>query len=232
MIPLLTSNLSFPPLDQALIEPNGLLAAGGDLSPERLLAAYSQGVFPWFNEDDPILWWSPDPRMVLFPAELKVSRSLNKTLRKGGYNICSDSEFSQVMQACAEPRKGQSGTWIHPQMVAAYVALHELGLAHSVEMWRDDTLVGGLYGIAIGKMFFGESMFSRETDASKIAFVHLVRQLESWEFGMIDCQMKTSHLASFGAREIPRKKFSQQLEKLIIAPAQVGKWQFDSINYE
>ena len=227
MIPLLTSDLSFPPLDKALIEPNGLLAAGGDLSPERLLVAYSQGVFPWFNEDDPILWWSPDPRMVLFPAELKVSRSLNKRLRKGGYDIRSDSEFSQVMQACAEPRKGQSGTWIHPEMVAAYVALHELGLAHSVEIWREDTLIGGLYGIAIGKMFFGESMFSRETDASKVAFVHLVRQLESREFGMIDCQMKTSHLASFGAREIPRKEFSQQLDKLIINPAQVGKWKFD-----
>lgn len=229
MITLLTSDLSFPPLDKALIEPNGLLAAGGDLSPERLLAAYSQGVFPWFNEDDPILWWSPDPRMVLFPSELKVSRSLNKTLKRGGCDIRSDSEFSQVMQACAEPRKGQSGTWIHPEMVAAYVALHELGLAHSVEIWRDDMLVGGLYGIAIGKMFFGESMFSRETDASKIAFVHLVRQLENWEFGMIDCQMRTSHLASFGAREIPRKEFSQKLDKLITAPAQVGKWQFDYI---
>lgn len=226
MIPLLTSDLSFPPLDKALIEPNGLLAAGGDLSPERLLAAYSQGVFPWFNEDDPILWWSPDPRMVLFPNELKISRSLSKTLRKGKYKICTDNAFFQVMQACAEPRKGQSGTWIHPEMVAAYVALHELGLAHSVEMWRDETLVGGLYGIAIGKIFFGESMFSRETDASKIAFVHLVRQLSFWEFGMIDCQMKTSHLASFGAREIRRKEFSRKLDRLVISPVQAGKWQF------
>ena len=232
MIPLLTSDLSFPPLDKALIEPNGLLAAGGDLSPERLLAAYCQGVFPWFNEDDPILWWSPDPRMVLFPNELKVSRSLNKTLRKRNYKICVDKDFFQVMQACAEPRKGQSGTWIHPEMVAAYVALHELGLAHSVEMWRDDTLVGGLYGIAIGKIFFGESMFSRETDASKIAFVHLVRQLSSWEFGMIDCQMKTSHLASFGAREIRRKEFSQKLDRLVISPVQAGKWQFGDEYHE
>lgn len=232
MIPLLTSELSFPPLDKALIEPNGLLAAGGDLSPERLLAAYRQGVFPWFNEDDPILWWSPDPRMVLFPSELKVSRSLNKTLKKVSYEIRSDSEFSQVMQACAEPRKGQSGTWIHPEMIAAYVALHELGLAHSVEMWKNDLLVGGLYGIALGKMFFGESMFSRETDASKITFVHLVRQLESWGFGMIDCQMKTSHLASLGAREIPRKEFSQKLHELIVYPAEGKKWQFAYKHHE
>lgn len=232
MIPLLTSDLSFPPLDKALIEPNGLLAAGGDLSPERLLAAYSQGVFPWFNEDDPILWWSPDPRMVLFPNELKISRSLNKTLRKGNYKICADSDFFQVMQACAEPRQGQSGTWIHPEMIAAYVALHELRLAHSVELWKDGQLVGGLYGIAIGKMFFGESMFSRETDASKIAFVHLVRQLASWGFGMIDCQMKTAHLASFGAREIPRKEFSQKLDQLVISPVQGKKWQFGDEYHE
>ena len=232
MIPLLTSDLSFPALDKALIEPNGLLAAGGDLSPERLLAAYRQGVFPWFNEDDPILWWSPDPRMVLFPAELKVSRSLNKTLRKGGHDIRSDSAFTQVMQACAEPRKGQPGTWIHPEMIAAYVVLHELGFAHSVELWKDEQLVGGLYGIAIGKMFFGESMFSRETDASKIAFVHLVRQLESWGFGMIDCQMKTAHLASLGAREIPRKEFRQKLNKLVMSPEQGKKWQFGDETHE
>ncbi len=232
MIPLLTSDLSFPPLDKALIEPNGLLAAGGDLSPERLLAAYSQGVFPWFNEDDPILWWSPDPRMVLFPNELKISRSLNKTLRKKNYKICADSDFIQVMQACAEPRKGQSGTWIHPEMVAAYVALHDLGLAHSVETWKDNMLVGGLYGIAIGKMFFGESMFSRKTDASKIAFVHLVRQLRNWGFGMIDCQMKTAHLASFGAREIPRKEFSQKLNSLVIHSEQGNKWQFGDEYHE
>ncbi len=232
MIPLLTSDLSFPPLDKALIEPNGLLAAGGDLSPERLLAAYSRGVFPWFNEDDPILWWSPDPRMVLFPNELKISRSLNKTLRKKNYKICADSDFNQVMQACAEPRKGQSGTWIHPEMIAAYVALHDLGLAHSVETWKDDMLVGGLYGIAIGKMFFGESMFSRKTDASKIAFVHLVRQLRNWGFGMIDCQMKTAHLASFGAREIPRKEFSQKLNRLVIHSERGKKWQLGDEYHE
>ena len=199
----------------------------GDLSPERLLAAYRHGVFPWFNEDDPILWWSPDPRMVLFPNELKVSRSLNKTLRKRNYKICVDKDFFQVMQACSEPRKGQAGTWIHAEMIAAYVTLHELGLAHSVEVWQDDQLIGGLYGIAIGQMFFGESMFSRETDASKIAFVHLVRQLQAWGFGMIDCQMKTSHLATFGAREIPRQEFSQTLGKLVTCASQAGKWQFD-----
>lgn len=229
MIPLLTSDMTFPTLDKALIEPNGLLAAGGDLSPERLLAAYRHGIFPWFNEDDPILWWSPDPRMVLFPNELKVSRSLNKTLKKGNYKVRVDSDFFQVMQACAEPRKGQAGTWIHAEMIAAYVTLHDRGLAHSVEVWQDDRLIGGLYGIAIGQMFFGESMFSRETDASKIAFVHLVRQLQAWGFGMIDCQMKTSHLASFGAREISRKEFGQKLDKLLIRSAQARKWQFDYI---
>lgn len=226
MIPLLTSDLSFPALDKALIEPNGLLAAGGDLSPPRLLAAYRRGIFPWFNEDDPILWWSPDPRMVLFPEELKISRSLHKTLRRGAYQIRSDNAFVQVMRACAEPRKGQTGTWIHPEMIAAYMTLHEMGLAHSVEMWKDGELVGGLYGIALGKMFFGESMFSRITDASKIAFVHLVKQLECWGFGMIDCQMKTSHLASFGAREIRRKEFSQKLNAWVAYPEQTEKWQF------
>lgn len=218
---------SFPPLEKALDDPNGLLAVGGDLSPQRLIEAYRSGIFPWFNEDEPIFWWSPDPRMVLFPEELKISRSLRKTLHKDYYQIRTDTAFMQVMQACAAPRKGQSGTWIHPEMIAAYTALHGMGLAHSVETWIDGELVGGLYGVALGKVFFGESMFSRSTDASKIAFVHLVKQLQYWEFGLIDCQVKTHHLASLGAREISRASFSRQLETLISNCISGAKWNFD-----
>ncbi len=224
----LTPDSFFPPLETALVKPNGLLAAGGDLSPERLLEAYHSGIFPWFNANETILWWSPDPRMVLFPSELRISRSLNKILRNSNYEVRVDSAFSQVIQACAEPRKGQSGTWIHSDMVSAYTVLHEMGLAHSVETWVGGELVGGLYGIAQGKMFFGESMFSRTHDASKIAFVHLVKQLERWNFKMIDCQMKTAHLASFGAREIPRKEFSQKLKELVNYSNQIKKWKFDN----
>ncbi len=224
----LTPDSFFPPLETALVKPNGLLAAGGDLSPERLIEAYRSGIFPWFNANETILWWSPDPRMVLFPSELRISRSLNKILRNSNYEVRVDSAFSQVIQACAEPRKGQSGTWIHSDMVSAYTVLHEMGLAHSVETWVGGELVGGLYGIAQGKMFFGESMFSRIHDASKIAFVHLVKQLERWNFKMIDCQMKTTHLASFGAREIPRKEFSQKLKELVNYSNQIEKWQFDN----
>lgn len=221
-------DLMFPPVDAALTEPNGLLAAGGDLSPQRLLAAYYKGIFPWFNEEDPILWWSPDPRMVLFPDELKVSCSLRKVLKRGQYEIRADYNFMQVMQACAAPRKGQPGTWIHPEMVAAYTILHEMGLAHSVETWVGDQLVGGLYGVALGKVFFGESMFSRVPDASKIAFVHLVRQLKDWNFNVIDCQVKTAHLASLGAREIPRTEFTQILESSIMNTNPGHKWEFDN----
>ncbi|MEK6735754.1 MAG: leucyl/phenylalanyl-tRNA--protein transferase [Pseudomonadota bacterium] len=218
----------FLPVDAALTEPNGLLAAGGDLSPQRLVSAYCKGIFPWFNEVDPILWWSPNPRMVLFPDELKVSHSLRKVLKRAQYEIRTDYNFMQVMQACAAPRKGQPGTWIHPEMIAAYTALHEMGLAHSVETWMDDQLVGGLYGIALGRVFFGESMFSRAPDASKIAFVHLVRQLKDWNFNVIDCQVKTAHLASLGAREIPRMKFTQILESSIINTNPGHKWEFDN----
>jgi len=230
MIPWLdphSPHSAFPPLASALAEPNGLLAAGGDLSPQRLIEAYRSGIFPWFNAGEPILWWSPDPRMVLIPGELKISRSLNKVLKKGKYEIRFDSAFVEVMQACAAPRKRQASTWIHPDMIAAYTALHQMGLAHSVETWIDGELAGGLYGIALGRMFFGESMFSRVPDASKIAFVHLVKQLERWNFGMIDCQMKTTHLASFGAREIPRKEFSQKLKELVNCPGLVKKWRFE-----
>ncbi len=227
MIPWLTPQTPFPPLNTALTHPNGLLAAGGDLSPQRLIAAYRCGIFPWFNEGDPILWWSPDPRMVLFPPELKISRSLRKTLKKANYTIRADSAFNQVVQACAAPRKERPGTWIHDEMIAAYTALHEMGLAHSIETWIEGELVGGLYGVAQGKMFFGESMFSRTTDASKVAFVHLVRHLERRGFKMIDCQMKTAHLASFGAREISRKEFSLKLKELVNYPERVDKWCMD-----
>jgi leucyl/phenylalanyl-tRNA--protein transferase len=227
MIPWLTPQSPFPPLHSALLHPNGLLAAGGDLSPHRLISAYRRGIFPWFNEGEPILWWSPDPRMVLFPRELKISRSLQKCLKKGDYEIRADSAFDQVIRACAAPRRAHGGTWINEEMISAYTALHEMGFAHSVETWINGELMGGLYGVAQGKMFFGESMFSRVSDASKIAFVHLVRQLDRWEFGMIDCQMKTAHLASFGAREIPRQEFSQKLKELVNYPQGGGKWCFD-----
>jgi len=231
MIPWLDPDTPFPPLATALTEPSGLLAAGADLSPQRLLAAYRLGIFPWFNEGEPILWWSPDPRMVLFPSELKVSRSLRKTLKHSHYEVRMDTAFAEVMAGCAAPRAGQRGTWIHPQMVASYIRLHEMGIAHSVETWIAGKLVGGLYGLALGRVFFGESMFSRTTDASKIAFVHLVEQLRHWQFGLIDCQMKTAHLATLGAREIPRREFCQNLAELVNSPngsaSQTRKWHFD-----
>ena len=234
MLPLLMPHTAFPPLESALDEPNGLLAAGGDLSPERILTAYRAGIFPWFNEDDPILWWSPNPRMVLFPNELKISRSLKKTLRNKPYEVRVDSAFSQVMHACAAPRKDQLGTWIHPEMVKAYTTLHEMGFAHSIETWMDDELVGGLYGLALGKIFFGESMFSRQPDVSKIALVHLVEQLKNWGFGLIDCQVNTTHLASLGARDISRKEFSQKLSTFITdtEPEQSKKWNFEKLSVE
>jgi leucyl/phenylalanyl-tRNA--protein transferase len=227
MIPWLTSDLSFPPPELALIEPNGLLALGGDLSCKRLIQAYSKGIFPWFNEDEPILWWSPDPRMVLFPAELKIARSLRKALQKHDYQVSADRSFDQVIAACAAPRRNQGGTWINPDMIEAYRELHRMGHAHSVETWIDGKLSGGLYGVALGRAFFGESMFSRTTDASKIAFVHLVKQLARWRFGIIDCQMKTAHLASFGAREIPRTQFTRTVEELIHYRGIEGMWRLD-----
>ncbi|KAF0205122.1 MAG: leucyl/phenylalanyl-tRNA--protein [Gallionellaceae bacterium] len=223
---LLQDKQPFPPVELALDQPNGLLAAGGDLSPERILEAYRHGIFPWFNDDDPILWWSPDPRMVLFPAEFKISNSLRKTLRNGDYEVRTDTAFEQVMRACAAPREGQAGTWIQEKMIAAYCELHRRGYAHSVETWMNGELVGGLYGMALGTMFYGESMFSRRTDASKIAIAHLARQLERHSFGMIDCQMNTPHLASLGAREIPRDEFIRRLQELIHYPP-VQPWQIE-----
>ncbi|MBI4191987.1 MAG: leucyl/phenylalanyl-tRNA--protein transferase [Betaproteobacteria bacterium] len=230
MIRWLNPDDPFPPVTAALADPNGLLAAGGDLSASRLLDAYRHGVFPWFNPGQPILWWSPDPRMVLFPRELKVSRSLNKTLRNGDYEVRADTRFRAVMQACAEPRPRQDGTWITDEMIAAYGALHEQGIAHSIETWIGGELAGGLYGVALGRMFYGESMFTRAADASKIALVHLVRQLTRWNFGMIDCQVHTRHLASVGAREIPRAGFMRKLQELVNCagkPDVEGRWELD-----
>jgi leucyl/phenylalanyl-tRNA--protein transferase len=228
MIPWLRGKMPFPPLERALAEPNGLLAAGGDLSVPRLLEAYRRGIFPWFNPGEPILWWSPDPRMVLFPEEFKTSRSLKKRLARADYEVRADTAFARVMGECAAPREGAGGSWISPAMIEAYRALHEAGHAHSFETWIEGEdgpeLAGGLYGVAIGRAFYGESMFARQTDASKIALAHLVRFLSSHDFGVIDCQMNTPHLASLGAREIPRARFAALLDRLTGEPGVPGKW--------
>lgn len=206
----------FPDVDLALTEPDGLLAVGGDLTVERLTAAYQQGIFPWYSEGQPILWWSPDPRMVLKPKNIKVSRSLEKTIRKNVFNITFDQQFQDVIIECSKPRleKGnkQTETWILDEMIVAYIALHKAGYAHSVECWLDKKLVGGLYGVAIGNVFFGESMFSRVSDASKVAFVFLSKQLQQWGYKLIDCQVYTSHLESLGASMISRKEFLNLLQ--------------------
>ena len=224
MIPWLRGDAPFPPVSRALTSPNGLLCAGGILTPEKLIEAYSQAIFPWFSEGDPILWWSPDPRMVLFPEELKVSRSLRKTVARGRFETRFDTRFREVMEACAQPRDGQGGTWIVPEMVQAYTGLHELGFAHSVESWLDGRLVGGLYGVSLGRAFFGESMFSRETDASKVALVRLVERLRERGCRVIDCQQATAHLASLGAREIPRKEFAKLVRESIQYPLSGERW--------
>lgn len=235
MLPWLDGDTPFPPLEMALRDPNGLLAAGGELSPQRLLDAYRQGIFPWFSADDPVLWWSPDPRMVLVPDQFKLSRSLAKRLRRHDFEVSTDTAFRAVMRACAEtPRAGQDGTWIVDKIIDAYSALHELGIAHSVECWQPDEngnrrLVGGLYGVCLGRMFYGESMFSHVTDASKFAFAHLVHWLRENAVELIDCQMKTAHLASLGAHEIPRAEFSKRLQHLVAKPGFAwppGPWNF------
>ena len=228
MIPWLGSGDPFPSVARALRNPNGLLAAGADLSPERLLDAYRQGIFPWFNEGDPVLWWSPDPRMVLRPAELHVSRSLGRVVASRRYRVSMDTAFADVIAGCAEARQGREHTWITPPMTQAYRQLADLGYAHSVEAWADERLVGGLYGVAIGRMFYGESMFSRATDASKVALVALARQLDRWGFELIDCQMSTAHLASFGAREVPRSQFLRQVSRLVRLPDVPAPWTPDS----
>lgn len=226
MIGWLDHTYRFPPTTAALKNPNGLLAAGGDLSVGRLLAAYRLGIFPWFTQQDTaILWWSPDPRLVLVPSEIHISHSLTKVLRNKPYDVRFDTAFQQVMLACAEPREGQEGdTWISEQMVAAYSALFEQGLAHSVEIWVDEQLVGGLYGVAIGRMFYGESMFSKARDASKIALVYLCRFLAQHNFTMIDCQMQTPHLSSMGAKLISRQQFIDALSSLCEQPDLPGPW--------
>ncbi|MCG6542613.1 leucyl/phenylalanyl-tRNA--protein transferase [Pseudomonas sp. KSR10] len=217
-------DLSFPPLEKAMRDPNGLLAAGGDLSPERLLAAYRHGCFPWYQDGQPLLWWSPDPRTVLFPEELHVSRSLRKKLRQGAFDITFDRAFRDVIEGCAGPRSYADGTWITTPMQEAYEKLHQLGIAHSVEVWQDERLVGGLYGLAMGRLFFGESMFSRTTDASKVGFVTLVERLRGWGFKLIDCQMPTQHLASFGARTIARQTFAEMLARYLDDPSS-ARWE-------
>jgi leucyl/phenylalanyl-tRNA--protein transferase len=227
MIPWLDTRDPFPPVEHALREPNGLLAAGGDLSPERLVDAYGRGIFPWFGDEDPLLWWSPDPRMVLFVDELHVSRSLRRVLKSGRFTVTLDRAFADVMAGCAAPRANASGTWITDDMVDAYSVLARRGFAHSVESWTDGRLVGGLYGVAIGRMFYGESMFSQRTDASKVALVTLTRQLERWGYTMIDCQMSTEHLASLGAREIPRSAFLERLRQLVGQPGIPPPWSLD-----
>lgn len=214
----------FPRAEKALKDPNGLLAAGGDLSSRRLLEAYRHGIFPWYSGDEPILWWSPDPRMVLYCAELKVSRSLAKSVRNKGYEVRIDTAFRDVLAGCAGPRRDTGGTWLSEDMRKAYFALHRAGHAHSFETWRKGELVGGLYGVALGHMFFGESMFSRATDASKVALVGLVEELRRRGFPLIDCQVRTPLLASLGAREIPRRAFLREIAALVHYDEIPGKW--------
>src|SRR5512138_3154287 len=208
----LSREIIFP--DPSLAEEDGILAVGGDLSPERLLRAYAEGIFPWFNEGSPILWWSPDPRLVLFPAELHVSASLARTLRRGEFRVTADTAFDRVIRGCSRTeRPGQDGTWITDEMIAAYEVLHRLGYAHSFEAWSGEALAGGLYGVSLGGAFFGESMFSERTDASKVAFVRSVEHLSRIGIGLVDCQVRTEHLVRLGAREIPRTRFLDLLDE-------------------
>ena len=219
----LTRELIFPPSHCA--DPDGLLAVGGDLSPERLLLAYRQGIFPWYSANTAILWWSPDPRLVLFPHELRVSKSLERVLRKKVFTVTMDRAFTEVIRHCAAARRrAGDGTWIVPDMMVAYHRLHQIGYAHSAEAWHQGKLVGGLYGVALGRVFFGESMFTEKTDASKVALVHLVQLLRQWEFKLIDCQVTTAHLKRFGAREIARKEFLKRLDGVSGEPDRRGSW--------
>jgi leucyl/phenylalanyl-tRNA--protein transferase len=214
----------FPPPEQALAEPNGLLAVGGDLSPERLLAAYRHGIFPWFGEGEPILWWSPNPRCVFRTDAMHVGRSLQRQLRRSDWTITADRAFTEVMHACAAPRTDGHGTWIGAEMIAAYTRLHRLGHAHSVEVWDGDALVGGIYGVAVGGMFSGESMFSRASGGSKVALLALAAALRQWGFPLLDAQVPNPHLASLGAIELPRREFLHQLVALTAQPGREGRW--------
>ena len=220
-------NQPFPDPELALRDPDGLLALGGNLSPRRLLRAYRQGIFPWYCPGQPILWWSPDPRMILFPERIKISRSLRKVLKKQLFLVTMDTAFNIVIQRCSEPRAEQTGSWITPEMAVAYKRLHRLGHAHCVETWHQGKLVGGLYGVAIGQVFYGESMFTRRPDASKVALVYLCTQLQRWGFSLIDCQMHTAHLIRMGAEDIPRSTFIKLLNRYCTAPDRSGCWRFD-----
>ena len=228
MIPWLEPGDPFPPVEEALEDPNGLLAAGDELTTPRLLLAYEHGIFPWFGDGDPVLWWSPDPRMVLATDAMRVTRSLRKTIRSRRFRITADTAFPSVIAACAEPRPDQDGTWITRAVFDAYCALAAIGVAHSIESWEGDTLVGGVYGVALGRMFFGESMFARRSDASKVALVHLVRQLRRWSFPLIDCQMSTAHLASLGARTVSRAEFLSVVRRCIAETPVPAPWRLDS----
>jgi leucyl/phenylalanyl-tRNA--protein transferase len=225
---LSSNDFSFPPPEQAMKEPNGLLAIGGDLSPRRLLNAYAHGIFPWFSDDaSPILWWSPDPRAVIFPGSLKVSRSLRRRIASCEFRVTLDNAFAEVVEGCAAPRGGDPRTWITRSIQRAYIELHRLGFAHSVESWRADELVGGLYGVSIGRMFFGESMFARATDASKVAIASLASQLSRWGFELIDCQVMNPHLRSLGAVDMPRREFLSRLRNNPTEATRRGTWRFD-----
>ncbi len=230
-VSFIQSGISFPDAQQADDSIGGLLAVGGDLSPKRLLAAYRAGIFPWFDDDQaPVLWWSPDPRAVLVPGEMRISRSLAKRLRNGGFEVSFDRAFAEVVKGCASEREGQSGTWITPAMGVAYGRLHEMGYALSLEVWREGHLVGGLYGLSIGAFFFGESMFSRAADASKVALAHLSEQLKRWRFQLIDCQIPNQHLGSLGVKSIPRAEFLAALAANDESKTRLGAWTFDA-NY-
>lgn len=219
----LTDEPVFP--SPELADEDGLLAVGGDLSEERLLRAYSMGIFPWYSEEYPILWWSPDPRLILIPEELKISRSLRRTINKGTFTVTFDTAFSAVIKSCSEVHRESDGsTWLTAEMIKAYTRLHHAGFAHSVESWYEGELAGGLYGVALGGIFFGESMFTRRSDASKVAFVQLVRTLMRWKFRLIDCQVTTEHLMSLGAREIPRSEFMALLREAVQLPTRQGNW--------
>lgn len=217
----------FPPVEQAMVEPNGLLAIGGDLSPSRMIRAYAQGIFPWYNPDEPILWWCPDPRTVIRPGQMHVSRSLRRAIRRADYAVTMNQDFDQVIRRCAAPRSGQKGTWLGPEMRHAYRELHDAGFCQSIEIWRFGRLIGGLYGISLGRSFFGESMFSHATNGSKLALYYLSEQLAAWQFDLIDCQISSQHLLSLGAEELPRPQFQQILNTSVRRPGRAGPWQIE-----
>lgn len=228
MIPLLGPSDLFPPVERALAEPNGLLAAGGGLSPARLIEAYRRGIFPWYSAGDPVLWWCPDPRTVLRTDAMRISKSLRRRLRRADYEVSADRTFDHVLDGCAAPRRDADGTWLLPPMRRAYQRLHALSIAHSVEVRTRGELVAGVYGVALGRMFFGESMFTRVSDGSKIALAALTAQLARWHFPLVDCQMRTEHLVSLGATEMPRREFVVAVEQLVALPPIPSPWHIDA----